>query len=210
MPHTASRDVSEKSLFFCDAVGILLLAPRAKVSKASNMLRHAVRTKNTWWGIPTAVQSFIPMQHQRRLLLNAGFNQWPLILAKSQINDQSLLRDANSSKSWRVADVSKVVSGRRLVYSAAVGTLLPRGITVLVRFRPRISIEHSLQCRGNMWEQTQIDRHSSSNLVKHQPPLPKRGQNLMCQPMTFVKQRDTTTIVITKQCALCNVDGRKS
>ena len=64
------------------------------------------------------------MQHQRRLLLNAGFNQWPLILAKSRINDQGLLRDSNSSKSWRVADVSKFVSGRRLVCSAAVGTLL--------------------------------------------------------------------------------------
>ncbi len=41
------KHVSEKSLVSCDAVGILLLF-RAKAGKVSNMLRHAVRTKNTW------------------------------------------------------------------------------------------------------------------------------------------------------------------
>ena len=72
------KNVSEKSLVSCDALGSLLLAPRAKVSQALSMLCHAVRTRDTWWCVPTAVQSLIRMQHQRRLLWNAGFNQWPL------------------------------------------------------------------------------------------------------------------------------------
>ena len=182
MPHTASRDVSEKSLFFCDAVGILLLAPRAKVSKASNMLRHAVRTKNTWWGIPTAVQSFIPMQHQRRLLLNAGFNQWPLILAKSQINDQSLLRDANSSKSWRVADVSKVVSGRRLVYSAAVGTLL-------LPFRARLIKASNIFPRAGRSKPLLMGHSYPSPICINSNAAPKTNViQCMCRPMTSMRQ----------------------
>ena len=119
------------------------------------------------------------------------------VLAKSQNNLQSLLRDANSSKSRRVANVSNVVSGRRLVYCAAVGILLPRGIALLVWLRPRMSTASNTA--GNVvgtntnWQAfEQQSREASISTTEER-------QEFDVSTYDSVKQHDTTTIVITKQ-----------
>ena len=104
------------------------------------------------------------------------------VLAKSQINLQSLLRDANSSKSRRVADVSNVVSGRRLVYCAAVASLLLSCRAKLIKASkifPRAGRAKPLLMGHPYPSPICINSHAApkANVIK-----------CMCQPMTSVGQ----------------------